>query len=208
MEKKVTGFDYLWLALYAFAGVGLELVLVWVEGMTGKSPVLHLLITTLLWVIAGFVVIFVAKKTTDFDIWEYRHKLEKWQYAALFVCIAISIAAKSVVWNGFKPLLEFQSLGAFLFIFQYIYYIAEGFLISLILVFGQKACEKWFHNEKIPYGGIVLGLTWGLMHIVSKGDIGIGILTALSGFLYGVIYLIVNRDYRKALPVITLMFIV
>lgn len=28
----------------------------------------------------------------------------------------------------------------------------------LIIVFGQKAFEKWFHNEKIPYGGIVAAL--------------------------------------------------
>ncbi len=27
MEKKITGADYLYLALYAFAGIGLELIL-------------------------------------------------------------------------------------------------------------------------------------------------------------------------------------
>ncbi|EPZ58802.1 putative membrane protein [[Clostridium] sordellii ATCC 9714] len=28
MEKKITGLDYLYLSLYAFAGIGLELILV------------------------------------------------------------------------------------------------------------------------------------------------------------------------------------
>ena len=80
-------------------------------------------------------------------------------------------------------------------------------MISLIIVYGQKACEKWFHNEKIPYGGIVLGLTWGLSHIFTKGSVVVGLLCAVAGFLFGAAYLFVNKDYRKALPIITLLFI-
>lgn len=103
--------------------------------------------------------------------------------------------------------MEWNSRGPLLFVFQYIYYLAEGFLISLVIVYGQLACEKWFRNDKIPYGGIVLGLSWGLMHIVSKGDVWIGLLSAFAGFLFGAAYVIVNKDYRKALPVITLLFV-
>jgi hypothetical protein len=55
-------------------------------------------------------------------------------------------------------------------------------LISLIIVFGQKVCEKWFHNEKIPYGGIILGLTWGLVHTYTKGSLPIGLLSAAGGY--------------------------
>ncbi len=104
-------------------------------------------------------------------------------------------------------LLEWNARGPLLSVFQYIYYLAEGFLISLIIVFGQKACEKWFHNEKIPYGGIALGLTWGLVHIFTKGSMVIGILSAIGGFMFGTVYLLVNKDYRKALPIITALFI-
>ncbi len=34
-SKKVTGFDYLWCALYAFASVAFELLVVAVEGVCG-----------------------------------------------------------------------------------------------------------------------------------------------------------------------------
>ena len=34
-NKKVTGFDYLWCALYAFASVAFELLVVVVEGVLG-----------------------------------------------------------------------------------------------------------------------------------------------------------------------------
>ncbi len=64
--------------------------------------------------------------------------------------------------------------------FQYIYYLAEGFLISLVIVYGQKAFEKWFKNDKIPYGGIVLGLIWGLFHILTKGSVLVGIFSAVA----------------------------
>lgn len=109
-------------------------------------------------------------------------------------------------WNGFKILLEFQRLGWLKFIFQYLYYIAESFLISLVLVFGQKAFETWFKNDKIPYGGILLGLTWGLMHILSKGSVLTGIMTCLAGFLFGNVYHLVNKDYKKTFIIVTILF--
>jgi len=213
-ESKVTGFDYLWCALYAFAGMAFELLLVSVEGALGidtnhlvtSQHIVHWMITTIGWVLIGMLVIYVGKKTTKFDIWENREPLKKWQYVAIVVCFAINIVAKYLDWGGFKVVQEWNSNGPLLFVFQYIYYVAEGFLISLIIVFGQKACETWFRNEKIPYGGIILGLTWGLAHIYTKGSISIGLLTAFAGFLFGASYMLVNKDYRKALPIIILLF--
>ncbi|MCR5227523.1 MAG: hypothetical protein K6E27_09960 [Eubacterium sp.] len=214
-NKKVTGFDYLWCALYACAAFAIELLLVLIEGKLGldtknltvSQSIIHWIITIILWVAAGFLVIFIGKKTTGFDIWKYREKMKAWQYIAIVVCFAVNIAAKYFDWNGFKVVKEWQSRGPLLFSFQYLYYMAEGFLISLVIVFGQTACEKWFKNEKIPYGGIILGLTWGLMHIFTKGSLIIGLLSAFGGFLFGSAYLLVNKDYRKALPIIALLFI-
>ena len=213
-EKKVTGFDFLWCTLYACGAFALELLLVFVEGkmgitfetMTTSQNIIHWIITTALWIAAGLAVIFIARKTTGFDIWEHREKLKGWQYIALGICFVVVVVVQYFDWGGFKVFLEWQRLGTLKFIFQYIYYLAEGFLISLVIAYGQLACEKWFKNEKIPYGGIVLGLTWGLLHILSKGSILIGLLAALGGFLFGAAYLFTNKDYRKALPIITLLF--
>ena len=213
-NKNITGFDYLWCALYVCAAFALEFLLVFIEGIWGidinhstdMQMVNHWLITITLWLLSGFVVIKIAKKTTGFDVFEHQEKLKGWQYIAIVICFILNIWAKYLDWNGFKVLLEWKARGPFLFLFQYLYYIAEGFLISLVIVFGQLACEKWFKNDKIPYGGIVLGLTWGLGHIASKGSVMIGVLSALGGLLFGSVYLLVNKDYRKAMPVITLLF--
>ena len=60
------------------------------------------------------------------------------------------------------------------------------------------------NNKKVT--GLILGLTWGLGHILSKGSIIIGLLSAVAGILFGAVYLLVNRDYKKAFPIITLLF--
>ena len=125
----------------------------------------------------------------------------------VLLCFIVIITASYFDWGGYKPYMEFMNLGALKFIFQYIYYIAEGFLISIVIVYGQKACETWFHNDKIPFGGIILGLVWGLAHIFTKGSIWVGLLAAFGAFIMGSSYVFVNKDYRKALPIIILLFI-
>lgn len=216
-DKKVTGFDYLWLSLYAVAGLCFELLLVFIEQVIGidinnstsSQIIIHWCITIIIWVLIGIIIIKLGKKTTNFDIWENTNKkLKVWQVVAIILCFVINIAVKYIDWDGFKVIQEFQSRGILLFIFQYLYYIAEGFLISLIVVYGQKACEIWLKKENIPYGGIILGLTWGLGHILSKGSVKVGLLSAIAGVLFGAVYLFVNRDYKKTFPIITLLFMI
>lgn len=216
MEKEITGADYLYLALYAFAGIGLELILVGViEPIFGVSletystlqNIIHWVVTCIIWLIAGVLLIKLARKKYNFNLWQQKCKLKLWQYLSIVVFLFVSIFSHYADWGNFKFIIEFQQLGILKFVFQYIYYLFEAFLISLIVIFGQKACAKWFKNENIPYGGIVLALTWGLMHIVSKGSIAVGLLTAFGGFLYGSAYLVVGKDYRKALPLMCLMFV-
>lgn len=217
MEKKIKGFDYLYLALYAFAGIGLELVLVnLIEPLFGMQMntftvaqhIIHWIITSILWLAVGILLIQLAKNKYDFDLWGYTSKFKKWQYIGVLLCMVVSVIAHYIDWGGFKPWIEYQTLGGLKFSFQYIYYVLEAFLISLIVIFGQRACEKWFNNEVFPYGGIVLALSWGLMHIVSKGSIQAGLFTAFYGFLFGSAYLVVGKDYKKALPLMCFMFMI
>lgn len=216
MENKATGIDYLYLALYAFAGIGLELILAGViepllgvslETYTTSQNIIHWIIICIVWLLAGLFLIRLASKKYDFNLWEHKSRLKGWQYMGIAVCLFVAIGSHYADWGGLKPLLEFQRLGMLKFVFQYIYYLFEAFLISLIVIFGQKACEIWFKNENIPYGGIILALSWGLMHIVSKGSVTAGLLSAFGGFLYGAAYLVAGKDYRKALPLMYLMFV-
>ena len=59
----------------------------------------------------------------------------------------------------------------------------------------------------IPYGGLLAGLTWGLAHILTKGSVTGGLALLLVSVFYGLTWLLLNRDIRKAFPVLFLMFV-
>ena len=59
----------------------------------------------------------------------------------------------------------------------------------------------------IPYGGLLAGLTWGLAHILTKGSLTGGLALLLISVVYGLTWLLLSRDIRKAFPVLYLMFV-
>ena len=94
-----------------------------------------------------------------------------------------------------------------LFPMQYLYYLVEVVMVLLIIVFGQYAFEKWFKNDKIPYGGILVALTWGLGHWFTKGSLVTGIYTAIVGFVFGSVCLLTRRNIKLSYLFLCIMFI-
>lgn len=80
-------------------------------------------------------------------------------------------------------------------------------MVLLIIIFGQIAFEKWFKNNKIPFGGILVGITWGLAHWLSKGSLGIGLYSAVGGFVFGAAYVLTNRNVKLSYLLLCIMFI-
>lgn len=148
-----------------------------------------------------------AKKSCGFDIFVQKTALKKWQWCTVAICIVVAITSSYVSWDGFKFIEELKSKGVLLFIFQYIYYAFETVLFMLIIIFAQKAFETWIKNDKIPYGGIVCGLTWGLAHAFTKGSFLVGIEGIFFGFLLGTAYLFAGRDIRKTYVILFIMFV-
>lgn len=214
--KKITGSDFLALAMLAFGGIGLEVIYAFLlepilygaqlgEWNTWQN-IVHWIITSASWGVVAYFLIQNAKKKYDFDIFKKGESLKLWQWLCIVAVIVLSLIISYQDWNGFKVIKEFVYNGWLKFIFQYIYYIFETVLVTLILVFAQKAFEKWFHKENIPYGGIILALTWGIGHFFTK-DIVTGILCIISGFAFGSVYLLTNRDIRKTFPLVLVMFV-
>lgn len=213
--KKATGFDYLSLALLAFGGIGLEVLLALViepfifgaqmGEWTVFQNILHWIVTCIVWGTVGIALIREAKKKYGFDLLAKGEKVATWQWGLIVVFVIGSLFVSYLDWNGSKVIKEFYANGWLKFIFQYIYYVFETFLIVLILIFAQKAFETWFKKENIPYGGIIVAVTWGLAHIFTK-SLTTGIICAISGLAFGSVYLLVNRDIRKTFPIIFVMF--
>lgn len=216
MTKKASGIHFLLLAVLAFAGIGLEVVLAFgiepliygtsLNEWSDLQAIVHWIVTCALWGAVSFGIIRLAKNKYGFDLFQRGSKLSAWQWVLVVIFMIGSLIISYVDWNGSKVIKEFYANGPVRFVFQYIYYIFETILVTLILIFGQKAFEKWFHRENIPYGGIIVAITWGLGHFFTK-DIWTGIVCMISGLAFGSVYLLVNRDIRKAFPILWIMFV-
>lgn len=90
---------------------------------------------------------------------------------------------------------------------QHLYYFAEMTLCCYMLRVFQKAGEELVGSKRIPYGGIVLGVLWGLIvHTISKG-IAVGIYMLILSVLWGVIYLVSKKNRWLTWCLMTIMFI-
>ena len=207
LKKENTPMDYLGFALYAFGGLGIEILLLMLETnlwgissskWTTLQNVIHWSATCVIWGILAFVLLK--------QIPEQHSKIKPLNIAIVSLIILISVACTSFVWHGFKPVIEFTNNGLIKFIIQYVYYAFESMLILLIIIFGQIFFEKSVgKTTNIPAGSIILALTWGLIHILTKG-IATGIYVCIQACLFGFVYLALNRSVTISYVAITLMF--
>ncbi len=217
MNKKM-GWNFMNLAVTAFGGLGVELLYAFIlepflygaqmRNWSAGQTIIHWILTCATWGGIGVWLVRMAEKNYSLDILSVREKMQPWQWIAALTLVIVSVIIQYFDWGGFKIVIEFQHLGAVMFVFQYLYYVFETLLFMMIIVFGQRACELWLGHGKIPYGGILCGLTWGLGHILSKGSLLVGIHGLLWGILLGTAYLVVNREIRKAWVLLFLMFVI
>lgn len=215
-EKAIKGGDYFSLGLYAFAGLGMEAVYAFLlepvlygvpmQEFSAMQTILHWIVTCITWGVFAYILIKKSGQKYAFPLLEKGKQMKVWQWGVCILFVLAAFIADYISWGGFKVYLEFEGKGIVLFLFQYLYYVFETVLFLLIIIFGQKACEVWFHNANIPYGGIICGLTWGLAHIFTK-DLLTGLLGIILGFAMGSVYLFVNRDFKKAYVFLFLMFV-
>lgn len=215
-EKKL-GAEYFSLALYAFGGLGLEMLYAYLlepaiygHGLSDFTPmqsILHWIVTCITWGIIAFLLLRYANRKLGFTL-DTGKKTKLWQW--IISCLLIlSMTLINIADIGeLKIYHEFKKMEPLEFTFQHIYYLAETILFTLIIVFGQIAMEKWFKRTNIPFGGILVGFTWGLAHWLTKGSLVIGLMGIVVGFLFGTAYLFLNRDLKKTYLVLALAFII
>ena len=206
---------FLILALSAFLALGLEAVLAfWLEpGLFGtamsewsdRQNILHWLFTCALWGCTVIGLIYAAKKY-EFNLFERGKRALSWQWIVITVLLICNMIISWLDWNGSKIIKEFFANGPVKFVFQYIYYTFEATLILLILAFGQKAYESWTQKNNIPFGGILLAVTWGVAHFFTQ-DFRTGVISIISALSFGCVYLLTNRDIRKTFPIVWVMFV-
>lgn len=217
MTNKRLGWEFLSLALTAFAGLGIEVLYAYLlepkiygagmQDWTTGQTIAHWILTCITWLLIGYYVIRESKVKLEFNVFEKVKTAKWWQWGAVVLCVLMAFIVNNIDRDELKVIREFKNMGILLFGFQYVYYLVETILFLLIIVFAQKAFEVWFRNDKIPYGGIICAVTWGFAHAFTKGSLFIGLQGIVLGMLLGSMYLLVNKDIRKSYILMFLVFV-
>ena len=208
--------NYIFLALSAFLGLCLEFVLLQVEQRINgldmsqvniSQLIHHWLIIIPVWLIISIVVIFLSKKKSKFNVFEPHATPSRWMLI-LGITLPVLFAVVLSILNGGPGFIKsYKAFPAAFFSLQYIYYLFEMLLAGLIISLSQQAVECISGKQTMfPWGGIVLALTWGLGHYITKGDIAIALVALVLGIFFGLIFNWVGKDLKKAWPLMFLVF--
>lgn len=214
MENR-KGMIYLLLSICSYVIILLEAILAYtieplyfhktIDSWDTINFIFHWISICVVWLILSVLLILFAKKK-GYYVFSKGDPINSKQLFIIITGIVFCFVVSYINWNGFKIVQEYKHLGLLKFIFQYLYYAVETLLYNLIIIYSQKAFEIWFHKTNIPYGGLFVALTWGLGHFFTK-DYITGLLTVITGLLFGMMYLLTNRDTKKTYLITLLMFV-
>ena len=208
MVRKVKWTKYLWMSLLSFGAFMLEYLSIFaievtflhvdIQNYTTHQKYIHCIIMVFMW--AFFIGVLLLFSSKHYHFPARGNKRDKISLKNWIVTLACFIGCKIMTfidWHTLKFIGEAQSKTVFQFWVQYLYYIFEVMLVLLIIIYGQKAFETLLEKESlIPFGGIILAVTWGAFHFVSRGvglEIWNGISTMIFSILSGVMYLRLNK---------------
>ena len=210
MVREVKWTKYLWLSLLSFGAFMLEYLSIFVievtflhidiQNNTMQQRSIHCIIMVFMWAFFIGILLFFSRKYYHFpERGNNRNKISLKNWIVTLACFIGCKIITFIDWHTLKFVGETQGKTVFQFCVQYLYYLFEVMLVILIIIYGQKAIETLLKKENpIPFGGIILALTWGAFHFVSRGvglEIWNGISTIIFSVLSGVMYLRLNRKY-------------
>ena len=212
--KKNVGF--ILLALLAFLGLCAEFVLMLIEqhvnGMdiaqwSVSQLIQHWQIIIPVWLIVSVVVILLSKILCSFNVFEPHSTPSGWQLILGIVLPVIFAVVVSIIGGGPGFVRTFKAASLTFFTLQNIYYLLEMLLSGLIISLSQQAItDSSGKRNMFPWGGLVLGLTWGLGHYITKGDVSIALIAFVLAIFFGLIFNLTGKDLKKAWPLMYLVF--
>lgn len=208
-----TALDYGILGLYAFCALEIEFLLIlFIEPYAFSSVndptlycCLHWGLSALLQAGAAAVLWIVGKRRYAFDVFSCHTRPQR-----RFLLIALGLCLLGIGYNylscgEWMLAYKLRVLTPVEFVFQYLVYLTKAALMLFLIAFGQKAGEIKKHGSRAPWGGFLAGALWGLFQLLTVQDLLTGILSCVVCVVYGVVYLLVNKNVRYAYPLLVLM---
>ncbi len=166
-----------------------------------------------IWIFSGLGLVKMAKKECELSIFEKNKpaKLE-WiltasittAFAAYFIITNFNIYAANIL-----GLVNIRNITLFLTLC--IFNLFKACILTLIIAFIQKGFDAIFKfGNKVPFGGIVLGIIWVIMALASSGvaimwQTWVGLI--VYGTVLGLIYTLSGEKTRYALPFIAVVYV-
>ena len=208
--------SFILLALLAFLGLCAEFVLMHIEQHINGIDIAQFSVSQLIqhwqiiipvWLIVSILVILLSKRLCSFNVFEPHSTPSGWQLILGVVLPVIFAVALSIISGGPGFVRTFKAASSTFFTLQYVYYLLEMLLSGLIISLSQQAITAISGKRNMfPWGGLVLGITWGLGHYITKGDVFIALIAFVLAIFFGLIYNLTGRDLRKAWPLMYLVF--
>lgn len=220
-QEQASARTFLCLTLCAAAGFALEAVLMGLERLIPAwgDPKWNIAIIGLHWVLNAAIwgVLCVklggwARKKTGFYWLRETVQPGERRFLGALLCTAAVVGLSAWTWGGFKPSVELEqwnwmgSLNWLAFCVQAVYLLFKARLMMLLICFGQQLGESLGGKPFIPWGGVVLALSWGVLHVLTHG-MSTALYAAGSALLYGGIYLFALQNAKLAYPLIALALI-
>lgn len=222
VSGQPTAGTYLNLGLLAFAVVGWELVLLLLESVLPafttvgslNAAVVHSGLTATGWLVGSALVLGAARRREGFisDPAPPARRLRRG--VAVLVLVVVCVGFRWAGQGGpFPPVAEYgrmvkeyDDLAWVALVMQWLYYAAEVVVMTLIIAFGQRAGELRFGRPALPWGGLLLALTWGLVHVLLQG-VGAGVYGMLISVAFGMVFVLTGRSLRRSSVPLVVAFI-
>ncbi|MCJ1697911.1 hypothetical protein MT349_19180 [Rathayibacter caricis] len=217
MSRAVrTAGDDLASALIVFAVFAWELVVfLLLDPLLGSGPragLQHQLITAAGWGMGGVLLARTAVRSSVIADRSARDPAISSPTVRVGIVVAaavLAIAVRAFAFGEVKIAGELAGNGAdpLATVVLLLYYLTEAFLIVLLILFAQRAGVAWFGHPALPWGGVLLALTWGVMHLFLQGLSG-GLYAIIASVLYGLIVVHGPRRIPAVFAIVALAFIV
>lgn len=213
---------YLVVALYAFAVFGWELAVtvlldpLWSSSGQTASALLHWTVTSMGWLIGAVAILRWIRAEASVAPHVFGQPVRGHlvlRASGIVVAVAAAVGVRAAILQEWKLPAEYGRLAAdnphtapLLFAVLLVYYLCEAAVVVLLVALGQRAGEMRFGRPAIPWGGLVLALTWGATHILLQGP-ATGLYAMLASVLYGVVFALGNRRFASTYAMVAIAFL-
>ncbi len=171
-------------------------------------------VTSIIWCTTVIISFKYINKNNIKEI--YSLKVDTHSIILFFIFSCLLIIINLIVKNSTVPnfinefsvlYYKYKEFGLITYIMRNLYYLLESMLITLIIIFSQEWGEKKFSNRKLPYGGIVLCLSWGLIHILTKG-LMTGLYAAAISIILGISFVSYKKNIIFTFILVLIIFLI